>query len=104
MQKSEVGLGIEEILRAKRDTILQLAEKHGATNVRVFGSVARGEAREDSDVDFLVDWDYERVSSWGGAELFEALETLLGRSVDIATENQLRPRMRERILKESVPL
>lgn len=98
------GLGIHELLEDKRDEILRLAEKHGASNIRVFGSVARGEAREDSDVDFLVDWDYERISAWGGAGLFTELEDLLGRAVDIATEQQIRPRMRERVLKESIPL
>lgn len=97
-------LGIEDLLMDKREDILSLAEKHGASNVRVFGSVARGEAREDSDIDFLVDWDYERISDWGGAGLFEELEALLGRPVDIATEKQLRPGIRKRILKDSIPL
>jgi len=98
------GLGIDDLLAGKREEILHLAAKHGAFNVRVFGSVARGEATADSDVDFLVDWDYARISAWGGAGLFEELEALLGRPVDIATEQQLRPTMRARILRESVPL
>lgn len=104
MTAAHRGLGIEDILADKREAILRLAAEHGATNVRVFGSVARGEATPDSDVDFLVDWDYGRVSSWGGAGLFAELEALLGRSVDIASESQLRPSMRARILKESVAL
>ncbi len=98
------GLGIDDLLKDKREEILRVAEKHGASNIRVFGSIARDEATENSDVDFLVDWDYERISAWGGAGLFEELEALLGRKVDIATENQLRPGMKERILKDSVPL
>ena len=97
-------LGVEDLLKDKRDEILRLAEKHGASNVRVFGSVARGEANEDSDIDFLVDWDYERISEWGGAGLYEALEAILGRHVDIASENQLRPGMKASILKDCVPL
>ncbi len=97
---SEAQNNISALLNEKRDEILALAKKHGATNVRVFGSAARGESRQDSDIDFLVDWDYERVSAWGGAGLFEELEALLGRKVDIATESQLRPRIRERVLKE----
>ncbi|MBZ0302020.1 MAG: nucleotidyltransferase family protein [Anaerolineae bacterium] len=96
--------GIDDLLSDKRAEILRLAHKHGASNVRVFGSVARGEADEDSDVDFLVDWDYTRISPWGGAGLFEELESLLGRRVDIATESQLRPGMKARILKDSVAL
>jgi predicted nucleotidyltransferase len=98
------GLGVDDLLKDKREEILRVAEKHGASNIRVFGSVARGEANENSDVDLLVDWDYERISAWGGAGLFEELEALLGRRVDIATEQQLRPSMKERILKDSVPL
>ncbi len=98
------GAGIAEILADKREEILALAAEHGATNVRVFGSVARGEANETSDVDFLVDWDYARVSSWGGAGFGEALEALLGRPVDIATEKQLRAGIRERVLHECILL
>jgi len=104
VEQVKAAEGIEEILSDSREEILQLAAKHGAFNVRVFGSVARGEATPDSDVDFLVDWDYEHISDWGGAGLFEELEALLGRKVDIATEQQLRPGMRERIIKESIPL
>ena len=98
------GLGVEEIIGDKRDQVLKLARKHGAYNIRVFGSVARGDARPDSDVDFLVEWNYDQISSWGGAGLFLELETLLGHSVDIATEKQLRPHIRARVLEESVEL
>ena len=93
-----------EDLRAHRDEILAIAEKHGASNVRVFGSVARGEATKDSDIDLLVDWDYNRISPWGGMGLIVELEDLLGHKVDIGTESQLRPRIRQRVLKESVLL
>lgn len=91
-------------LRARRDAILALAEQHGASNVRVFGSVARGEATHDSDVDFLVDWDIQRMTAWGSAALFLELEKLLGHRVDIASESELPPRIRERALRENVPL
>lgn len=104
MTESKAGLGVDDLLTQKRDEILRLAAAHGAYNIRVFGSVARGEASPDSDIDFLVDWDYERISDWGGAGLFEALEKLLGHPVDIATEKQLHPRLREHILKDIVPL
>jgi len=98
------GLGINDLLADKREAILRLAEKHGATNVRVFGSVARGEATPDSDVDFLVDWDMERISSWGGVGFNLDLEELLGRKVDVGTIAGLKPRIRERVLKDVVPL
>jgi len=98
------GLGIDDLLADKREEILRLAEKHGATNVRVFGSVARGEATPDSDIDLLVDWDMERISSWGGAGLDLDLHDLLGREVDVVSEKALHRLIREQVLKEAVPL
>jgi predicted nucleotidyltransferase len=95
---------ITEIIGDKRNQILQIAAQYGATNVRVFGSVARGEAREDSDIDLLVDQDWSRLSAWGSMELVVALEELLGRKVDVATEEELKPRIRSRVLNEVVPL
>jgi predicted nucleotidyltransferase len=92
------------LLRERRAEILRLAAQHGAHNVRVFGSVARGDARPESDIDLLVEWDYTRISDWGGAGLYEALEALLGHPVDIASVSQLRPRIRARVLAECVPL
>lgn len=99
-----IGLGIEDVIGDKREEVLRLAEKHGAYNVRVFGSVARGEADSDSDVDFLVEWDYERMSSWGGVGLILDLETLLGRKIHLATDKALYSRIKNRILGEAVPL
>ena len=97
-------MGIEELLADKRAQILAIAERHGAYNVRVFGSVARGEATEDSDVDFLVDYDPARRSSWFPAGLMLDWEDLLGRKVDVATVGMLKERIRERVLAEAVPL
>lgn len=96
--------GIEDVIGNQREQVLAFANRHGAYNVRVFGSVARGEATQDSDIDFLVDWDYDRVSAWGGAGLFTDLEQLLGRKVDIATSKSLHPRIRDRVLKEAIAL
>lgn len=91
-------------LRARRDEILALAEKYGASNVRVFGSVARGDATPTSDVDFLVDQDWSRLSSWGGMGLVIELEDLLNCKVDVATSEELKPRIRQRVLEEVVRL
>ncbi len=94
---------IEELLREKRTEIQRIAEIHGARNVRVFGSAARGESRADSDVDLLVDTGPE-TSSWFPAGLVIELEELLGCRVEIVTEKGLNPHLRERVLQEAVPL
>jgi predicted nucleotidyltransferase len=96
-------MAIIEVLRDKRAEILRIAAQHGVLNVRVFGSVARGEARADSDVDFLVDVEAGRsLLDLGG--LLMDLRDLLHCSVDVVTEKGLRPRVRERVLREAVPL
>jgi uncharacterized protein len=96
-------VGVNELLRAKREEILRIAAEHGARNVRVFGSVARGDADEQSDVDFLVDMEPGRsLFDMGG--LLMDLQDLLGRDVDIATERSLKQRIRARVLHEAVVL
>lgn len=90
-------------LRRRRKTILRVAAKHGARSVRVFGSVARREARPDSDVDLLVKMDRGR-SLLDQAALLLELRDLLGRQVDVVTEEGLRARIRDRVLREAVPL
>jgi predicted nucleotidyltransferase len=96
-------MGIEEVLKAKRDEILRIAARHGAFNVRVFGSVARGDARPDSDVDLLVDLEPGR-SLLDLGRLLVDLQDLLQRAVDVATENGLHWYIRDRVVKEAVPL
>ncbi|MBX3085693.1 MAG: nucleotidyltransferase family protein [Anaerolineae bacterium] len=102
--QTNVGLGIADIIGNKRDEVLALANKHGAYNVRVFGSVARNEAMPNSDVDFLVEWDFARISPWGGAGLDIELRELLGRSVDVVTIEDLHPLMRSSVLEEAITL
>jgi predicted nucleotidyltransferase len=91
-------------LKERREEILQLAAKHGAFNVRVFGSVARGEADAHSDIDFLVDYSLEQVTPWFPAGLILDLEALLARKIDVATEAALKARIRDLVLDEAVPL
>lgn len=90
-------------LRRRRSEILHVARARGATRVRVFGSVARGDATEMSDVDFLVDLDVGRgLFDLGG--LLIDLRELLGYHVDVATEAGLRPRVAERVLADAIDL
>ncbi len=92
-----------ETLRQKQAEIARIAARHGAYNVRVFGSVARGEATPDSDVDLLVATQ-ARTSSWFPAGLILDLEETLGCRVQIVTEKGLSPFLRDRVLREAVPL
>jgi len=96
-------MNIEEELDKKRLEIERLAARHGAFNVRVFGSVVRGESTPESDIDFLVDTE-PRTSSWFPAGLILDLEELLGRRVEVVTQKGLSPLIRDRVLKEAVPL
>lgn len=96
-------MGVKELLQSEREEILRIAAKHGAHNVRVFGSVARGEADEKSDVDFLVEMESGRSLFDLGGLLID-LENLLGRHVDVVTERGLKPRIRTRVLNEAVVL
>jgi predicted nucleotidyltransferase len=94
---------IGKLLEAKRDDILLAADRHGARNVRVFGSVARGEAGPASDVDFLVKMDQGR-SLIDLSTLVVDLQDLLGRKVEVVSEDGLYWLLRRRILKEAKPL
>jgi uncharacterized protein len=94
---------LESLLKAKRDEILQVCAKYGARNVRVFGSVARGEADEQSDIDLLVEFEPNR-SLLDHAGLWVELQELLGVKVDVVSERGLKPRIRQRVLQEAIPL
>ena len=90
-------------LNERREEILQVAAKYGAHNVRVFGSVARGEADAVSDIDFLVEMEPGRsLLDLGGLQA--ELETVMGCHVDVVTEKGLKTRIRGRVLAEAVPV
>ena len=90
-------------LRSRRDEIIEVARARGASRVRVFGSVARGDATEASDIDFLVDLEPDRnLLDLGG--LLMDLQDLLQRDVDVVTERGLRPRVAQRVLADAVEL
>lgn len=96
-------MSIRQLLQTKRKKILQIAARHGARKVRIFGSVARGEARRGSDIDFLVEMDEGR-SLLDHAALILDLERLLKRPVDVASERGLRPPVRKEVLKDAIAL
>ena len=96
-------MSVDELVRTKRGEILRIAAEHGAYDVRIFGSVARGEAGEESDIDLLVKLRPGR-SLLDHAALLVDLQELLGRRVDVVTENALYWLLRRRILKEAKPL
>lgn len=96
-------MDLQELLKTKREEILRLAARRGASNIRVFGSVARGDAHPESDIDFLVALEPGRsLFDLGG--LLSDLQQLLGRPVDVVTEAGLRARIRDRVLAEARPL
>ena len=93
----------QELLKQKHAEILRIAGRYGAHNVRVFGSVARAEADEQSDIDFLVEMEPGRsLFDLGGMQ--SELETALGRPVDVVTEKGLKARIRTRVLQEAIPV
>lgn len=95
-------MSIKTLLQEKREEILQIAAKHGAYNVRIFGSVAREEETENSDIDLLIDYDLEKITPWFPAGLVLDLQAFLKRKVDVVTESGLKDRIRERVLKDVI--
>jgi len=94
---------INEMLKDRRREILEIARRHGATNLRLFGSVARGETTDSSDIDLLVEMEPGR-SLLDRVALIQDLEDLLGRKVDVVTVKALHWYIRERVLQEAVAL
>lgn len=96
-------MNIEQLLQEKREAIQRIALQHGASNIRVFGSVARHVASAESDIDLLIDAG-PVTSSWFPAGLILDLEQLLNCKVDVVTESALHPAIREHVLREAIPL
>jgi len=96
-------MNIPGLLKKKRQEILRLAEQRGARNVRIFGSIARGDSGPGSDVDFLVEMEEATTLPQHNA-LIRELQELLGCNVDVVSERSFRARMRDRVMKEAVPI
>jgi predicted nucleotidyltransferase len=96
-------MGIDDVLKPKREEILRIARKHGVARVQVFGSFARGEADESSDLDLLIEVEGP-TPPWFPGGLVADLEALLGRRVDVIEPDALQGDTRVRILQEAVPL
>jgi predicted nucleotidyltransferase len=103
VNKPATQLGITELLSDKREAILKLAEQYGATNVRVFGSVARGEAQPDSDIDFLMQFS-EQTNIFDMVGLWQDLTVLLQREVDLIADHPSGGRVTQMARKEAIPL
>ncbi len=95
-------MDLNNLLKSRREEIISIAARHGARNVRVFGSVARGEDDDKSDIDLLVEFESGR-SLLDHAGLWLELQDLLGCKVDVVSERGIKPRIRERVLREAVP-
>ncbi len=92
---------LDDLTPAIEEEIKTIAAQHGAFNVRVFGSVAKGEATPNSNLDLLVDYDLDKISPWFPVRLIRDIENLLNIKVDIVTSEGLKPRIRNEILQEA---
>lgn len=96
-------MGVADIIADKRDEVLRIADRHGVREIRLFGSVARGDATQLSDVDFLV-VSGPNTPPWYPGGLIAELEELLGREVNVIETEALEPRVRDHVLSEAVSL
>jgi uncharacterized protein len=102
-QQEKTDMNISELLQQKRQQVLEIAAEHGARNVRLFGSVARGESTETSDLDLLIEMAPERTLL-DVIAIKQDLEDLLGCKVDVVTEAAISPYLRGKVLHEAVRL
>ncbi len=96
-------MSARDLILANRQLVTAAAARHGASNLRLIGSAARGEDRPDSDIDLLVNWE-PTTSLLDHAGLMLELEEMLGRKVDIASDGWLKPRIRENVYRDAMPL
>jgi uncharacterized protein len=96
-------MALSTVVMEQRERILVIASKHGARNLRVFGSMARGDDGDDSDLDLLIESGPQATPFFPGG-LIADLQDLLGRKVDVLTERSLPRTIREQVLKDAVPL
>jgi predicted nucleotidyltransferase len=94
---------MDELIRIRRADILRIAHENGATRVRIFGSMARGTAREESDLDLLIDLEPDR-DLLDIVAIKQDLEDLLGREVHVVTEGAVSPYIRDEVLRSAIPL
>jgi len=95
---------LTDLTPAIREQIKEIAAQHGAFNVRIFGSVAKGQSNQNSDLDLLVDYELDKISPWFPVRLIRDLETLLDIKVDIVTPEGLKERIRDEVLQECLTL
>jgi uncharacterized protein len=95
---------LNDLTPATKEEIKSIASQHGAFNVRIFGSVARGQADKNSDLDLLVDYDLDKVSPWFPVRLIRDLENFLNIKVDVVTPEGLKERIQNKVLQESINL
>ena len=103
VNQPQLGMGIKDILRHQRQAIIELAARYGVSNVRVFGSVARGEATPNSDVDLLVSFPPERII-FDLIGLWLDLKDLIGRDVSLIPDTLENERFMQQVLKDTIPL
>jgi uncharacterized protein len=95
---------LDDLTPAIKEQIKTIAAHHGAFNVRVFGSVAKGESNPNSDLDLLVDYDLDKISPWFPVRLIRDLENLLDIKVDVVTSKGLKDGIRNEVLQEALTL
>lgn len=97
-------MNLDDLTPELRQQIKTIAAQHGAFNLRIFGSVAKGHADRHSDLDLLIDYDLNRISPWFPVRLIRELEALLNIKVDIVTSDGLKDRIRHTVLQECIEL
>ena len=95
---------LNDLTPETKAAIKAVCAQHGAFNVRIFGSVARGQASQNSDLDLLVDYDLDRITPWFPVRLIRDLEDLLGTKVDIVTPGGLKTRIRSEVFQAALSL